>query len=225
MVWNPNQRDSQPEVGSIIYRMKLLFPFAAIFRSLQLERRWWHRLALVGLVLSVLASFVVTLALTLIPDLHDREATLRLIQEAADIQETTTHGPWERYAQITSLPSLPQGFTAVVMLSGNGEKIEFPSDTTKAEMTKALCEHLQERGDKLQQNDAGCWKVISADPEPVKASGQHTADLAVPRLLPMILRDLIVASFVAITVFYLLQLAYRAVIFVIFGRPNLPMAA
>ena len=41
----------------------LFFPFAGTFRRFELQRRWWHRLAIVALFASALIAFGLTLAL------------------------------------------------------------------------------------------------------------------------------------------------------------------
>lgn len=199
--------------------VRLFSPFAGTYSKLDLQWKWWHRLAFVGLILCVAGAFALTLALTLWPDIQVREAGA-----AATTAEPakSEHGPWEQYAEITSLPTLPKGYNAVVILSGRGERIEFPADTTKGALMRALCDHLK-------QGDEACWQVVSKSP------AQTTADPYVSIAKPIlessaapaarsfrwaVVRDIGIALAVSLAVSYLLQLAYRAVIFVAFGKPS-----
>jgi hypothetical protein len=197
--------------------VRLISPFATTYSKLSLQNKWWHRLSIVGLVFCVVAAFALSLALTLGPDIQSHKAAAPAKGE---------HGPWEQYAQITNLPPLPKGYSAVVMLSGQGERIQFPADTTKSELIKALCEHLK-------QGDAACWEVVSETPAaspataPVvlqpdeiseaPAAGNGSSPEAPPALWRSIARDIGIALAVSLGLNYLLQLAYRALIFVMFG--------
>jgi hypothetical protein len=193
--------------------LRLLSPFATPYSKLSLQNKWWHRLSIVGLVFCVVAAFALTLALTLGPDIQSHKAAVPAKGE---------HGPWEQYAQITNLPPLPKGYSAVVMLSGQGERIQFPADTTKSELTKALC-------DRLKQGDAACWGVVSETPatppvvlEPdevaeAPAAGNGSSPEGSPAFWRLIARDIGIAFAVSLGLNYLLQLAYRALIFVLFG--------
>lgn len=190
--------------------LRLLSPFAGTYSKLRLQSKWWHRLSIVGLVLCVVAAFALTLALTLWPDIQTHKAAVTPPAEAPAKNE---HGPWEQYAQITNLPSLPKGYSAVVLLSGQGERIQFPADTTKGELMKALCDHLK-------QGDAACWEVVSETPTTPPAAG-HTDSGSSPAPPPpfwrLIVRDIGIAFAVSLALNYLLQLAYRTLIFVAFG--------
>jgi hypothetical protein len=193
--------------------VRLVSPFARTYSELSLQSKWWHRLSIVGVVLFVVAAFALTLALTVGPDIQTHRAAAPAKGE---------HGPWEQYAQITNLPPLPNGYSAVVMLSGQGERIQFPADTTKSELIKALCDHLK-------QGDAACWKVVSETPAtpPVvlqpdeiseaPAAGNESSPEAPPAFWRLIARDIGIALAVSLGLNYLLQLAYRALIFVLFG--------
>lgn len=190
--------------------VRLLSPFARTYGKLNLQNRWWHRLSFVGLVLCVVATFALTLALTLRPDI---EAHKTAAAPPAAAPAKSEHGPWEQYAQITSLPLLPKGYSAVVMLSGQGERIQFPADTTRGELMKALCDHLK-------QGDAACWEIVSESPAaPPTASHRDGGNpsAAPPALWRSIVRDIGIALAVSLALNYLLQLAYRALIFVVFG--------
>jgi hypothetical protein len=134
--------------------VRLISPFATTYSKLSLQNKWWHRLSIVGLVFCVVAAFALSLALTLGPDIQSHRAAAPAKRE---------HGPWEQYAQITNLPPLPKGYSALVMLSGQGERIQFPTDTTKSELIKAICEHLK-------QGDAACWRLF---PKPRRHHRQH----------------------------------------------------
>jgi hypothetical protein len=196
--------------------LRLLSPFVTTYSKLSLQNKWWHRLSIVGLVLCVVAAFALTLALTLGPDIQSHKAAAPGKGE---------HGQWEQYAQITNLPPLPKGYSAVVMLSGQGERLQFPADTTKSELTKALCEHLK-------QGDAACWAVVSETPAtpPVvlqpdevseaPAAGSGSSPEAPPAFWRLIARDIGIAFAVSLGLNYLLQLAYRALIFVLFGTAS-----
>src|SRR5580698_10101223 len=104
--------------------VRLLSPFSRPFTKLNLQNKWWHRLSFVGLVLCVVAAFALTLALTLKPDIETHKPAAA---SPAAAPAKNAHGPWEQYAQITSLPPLPKGYSAVVTLSGQGERIQFPA--------------------------------------------------------------------------------------------------
>jgi hypothetical protein len=193
--------------------VRLISPFATTYSKLSLQNKWWHRLSIVGLVFCVVAAFALSLALTLGPDIQSHKPAAPAKGE---------HGPWEQYAQITNLPPLPKGYSAVVMLSGQGERIQFPVDTTKSELIKALCDHLK-------QGDAACWEVVSENPaaspatppvvlQPDEISEATAASPeAPPALWRPIARDIGIAFAVSLGLNYLLQLAYRALIFVMFG--------
>jgi hypothetical protein len=149
------------------------------------------------------------LALTLAPDIKTHKAAA----PPAAAPAKSEHGPWEQYAQITNLPPLPKGYSAVVMRSGQGERIQVPADTTKGELMKVLCEHLK-------QGDAACWEVVSESLATPAAAG-HTdggsSPAAPPAFWRLIAVDIGIAFAVSLGLNYLLQLAYRALIFVAFG--------
>lgn len=188
---------------------RLLSPFTGTYSKLGLQNKWWHRLSIVSLVVCVVAVFALTLVLTLSPDVQTHKAAAT---PPAETPAKSEHGPWEQYAQITNLPSLPKGFSAVIVLSGQGERIQFPADTTKGELMKALCDHLKQR-------DAACWEVVSETPPP-PAVGHIDVEIssaAPPPFWRVIARDIGIAFAVSLALNYLLQLAYRALIFVAFG--------
>ena len=189
---------------------RLLSPFTETYSKLHLHHKWWHRLSIVGLVLCVVVAFALTLVLRLWPDLQTYKAAMTPPPEAP---AKTEHGPWEQYAQITNLPALPKDFSAVVLLSGRGERIQFPADTTKGELMKALCDHLK-------QGDAACWEVVSETPTRPPAAGNTDggrAPVTPPAFWWVIARVIGISFAVSLAVDYLLQLAYRVLIFVAFG--------
>lgn len=154
------------------------------------------------------------MTLTLGPDIHALK-TAQATTTATSAQ--SEHGPWERYEEITSLPTLPKGYSAVVILSGQGERIQFPANTTRGELVKALCEHLK-------QGDAACWEIVSDSPEPATAVS-HSDEWSAPvarGFWRMLVRDVGMALAISLVLNYLLQLAYRAVVYVVFGKSNAP---
>jgi hypothetical protein len=189
---------------------RLLSPFSGTYRKLDLRMKWWHRLSFVLLIFCLAATTYFTFALTFVPD-GDGDNVIGTITPVLT-SESAQKGPWDDYKPITNLPPLPKGYTAQVMLSGLGERLQFPADTTRGELIKALCEHLKD-------GDAACWEVISQGSIGAAGGPAESTKLPVkPSLWRLFLKDVGIALATALVLSYLLQLAYRAVIFVVYGN-------
>lgn len=189
--------------------VRLIFPFAKYYRKIALPAKWWHRLALVMLLGSIIVTFWLSLAFMLSVHLDALKQSPPIISASPP---KTEHGPWEKYAIIANLPSLPNGYTAEVLLSGNGERLSFPPNTTREQMMRALCDHLK-------QGDEACWQVV--DEYQIGSAPQIDQSAFSRAKWKIIARGIGIAFLAALVIGYLLQFLYRTVIFIVYGSGDL----
>jgi hypothetical protein len=191
------------------------FPWRNTFRRLELEQRWWHRLARVlffaALIFLPFAAWFLTT--------NGTEPTNTVLQNTRYwyVDGTGNH---------IDLSEPPQGATAIAPEAQNasnstvtewdasGKPIHpaaYPTgkETVKLDMTKASAIHAE-----VDMPSGEAREFVGKSPKEIKAEWDKALRKA---RLNQILMSLGVAVVVALVFSYLLQALYRALLYVIYG--------
>jgi hypothetical protein len=192
----------------------LLFPWRGTYRRLEIERYWWHRLAVVVLFASLIPMFLYSWVI-------------------ADDVNLPTH-MWARDIQYWEiLPVPPVGNTITPTDPQLDENSFVPFTPTASPPDEDLVGHgkiatpiFGKVGN--HQSDGNVRKTVEmpngttatysgiVPDETIKAEWQHKLKVAKAR---EILLGIGTAVMVTLIFSYLLQMAYRALVYVIFGTP------
>lgn len=176
----------------------VLFPWRKTFKRLELEKRWWHRLAV------VLFSVVLAVALLYSWVIADDAQTpvrpvLGDITSWSPIPPGATIGPAEQNDQRTS---------------SNSEQ-EDTFDQASATALKQLPDVSKSDTKTIEMPDGktATYPGTTSD-DVIKADWQHRLDIATRKALIL---GFVIAVLVTLAFSYLLQASYRAFLYVIYG--------
>ncbi|MBW4039214.1 MAG: hypothetical protein HIU91_10130 [Acidobacteria bacterium] len=174
----------------------VLFPWRKTFKRLELEERWWHRLA------SVL--FFVVLAVTLLYS-----------WVIANDARTPVHPVFEG---ITNWAPIPMGATvdpADVMQNHQRAVSNSEQEDTFDQVSPTALKQLPELTKDVQMPDGTTASYSGTTSDAViKADWQHRLDIATRKALIL---GLVTAILVTVALSYMLQASYRALLYVIYG--------
>lgn len=182
----------------------LLLPFRHIFRQLKLENRWWHRLSLVLFFAALLFAFVVAAGLSYLTFAPQVSATPD-ISIAPDIGAPSD---WVDVPQgTTAIPPPPDG--SAIVKPEQSRTVPIPAGA-QIDNSQAI---PGRKSIQMPDGSTTTFPFSMAD-DAIKA---HWVRAKQRQLLHAILFTGLIAIVSTLVLSYALQLAYRALLYVIFG--------
>jgi hypothetical protein len=197
-----------------------LFPWRKTFKRLELEKRWWHRLAIVVFFVALLPTLLYSWILatnangpvnSFEPDISYLAGPPPSGTTPKPESSTVEHGPWEDYQK----PAPPPGYSS-------SDVVTSQTDPYTASGGKAI-PWVQKT---IDMPDGKTVKYPGTTPdETIKAEWQHKRSIAEAKAMIL---GFGWAVLVTVLFSYLLQAAYRALVYVIYGAkaraaPNSPV--